>query len=160
MISNDTTGDDVRKNNNNGNDNINVNGGRWNVEVFGKKSGDIKNIGNSSKSGNNIKNSDSKGKKRTPSKPSHVSSVTTLVHSLKDKRLVQKLHWMLDPSFPRPLPPFKRLSCRIRQQHNTLGGEVVGSLDLSQSSSLKISLIAKEWCEWLPTLHYVPVDPA
>ena len=73
MISNDTTGDDIRNNNNNGNDNIKVNGGRWNVEVFGKKGDDIKNIGNSSKSGNNIKNSSSKCKKRTPSKPSHVS---------------------------------------------------------------------------------------
>ena len=144
MISYDTTGDNVRNNNNDSNDNLNVNGGRGNVEVFGKRGEDIVNIGNSSKSGNNVKNSSSNGKKRTSSKPSHVSSVITLAHSLKDKSLVQKLHWMLDPSFPRPLPPFKQLSCRIRQQHNTLGGEVVGSLDLSQSSSLKIGLIAKE----------------
>ena len=159
MIGNNTTGNDVRNYNINGKDNLNVNGERWNVEVFGKRSDDITNIGTSSKSGNNIKHSSSKGKKRTSSKPSHVSSVITLAHSLKDKSLLQKLHWMLDPSFPRPLPPFKRLSYRIRQQHNALGGEVVGYLDLSQSSSLKTGLIAKEWCEWLPALHYVPVDP-
>ena len=159
MISNDATGDDVCNNNNNDNVNINVNGGRWNVEVFGKRGDDITNIFNSNKSGNNIKNSSSKGKKRTSSKPSHVSPVTTLAHSLKDDSFVHKLHWMLDPSFPRPLPPLKRLSCRIRQQHSALGDEVVGSLDLSQSSSLKIGLIAKEWCERLPALHYVRVDP-
>lgn len=66
---------------------------------------------------------------------------------------------MVDASFPRTLPSFKRLSCRIRQQHNALGGEVVESLDLARSSALTIGLIAKEWCEWLPALYYMPSDP-
>ena len=92
MIGNNTTGNDVRNYNINGKDNLNVNGERWNVEVFGKRSDDITNIGTSSKSGNNIKHSSSKGKKRTSSKPSHVSSVITLAHSLKDKSLVQNIH--------------------------------------------------------------------
>ena len=64
---------------------------------------------------------------------------------------------MVDACFLRTLPSFKRLSCRIRQQHNDLGGEVVKSLDLARSSALTIGLISKEWCEWLPALHYMPV---
>ena len=51
------------------------------------------------------------------------------------------------------------MSCRIQQQHNAFGGVLVGSLDLAQSTSMKIGLIAREWCEWLSALHYVPIDP-
>ena len=51
------------------------------------------------------------------------------------------------------------MSCRIQQQHNAFGGVLVGSLDLAQSTSIKIGLIAREWCEWLSALHYVPIDP-
>ena len=71
----------------------------------------------------------------------------------------QLIRWVVNTSFPRPLPSFKRMSCRIQQQHNAFGGVLVGSLDLAQSTSMKIGLIAREWCEWLSALHYVPIDP-
>ena len=88
-----------------------------------------------------------------------ISSAPKTSYSLLLASSSQLLLWVVDTSFPIPLSSFKWTSYRIRQQHNASGDEVVGSLDLAQSSSMNIGLIAREWCEWLPARHYVPVDP-
>ena len=68
--------------------------------------------------------------------------------------------WEQYSTFPRILDSLSKLQLGARQRDYTLYGQMYGVFETSSTDlSIKVGLIAQEWCDWLPAFAYIPMQP-
>ena len=66
--------------------------------------------------------------------------------------------WEQYSTFPRILGSLSKFQFGVRKRDYALYGEVHGVPEASTTDpSIKVGIIAREWCDWLPALAYIPI---